>query len=110
MPRGKYAKAQRANNRQNGTARRAPSCLHQKNGKKYNKKHVEDNFNKISKYITYDGTSYMVIYNMINDIPVIHEIIKDKNCVTFKDLVNCTIKDINIRNGVSRILYSEFVN
>ena len=105
MPRGKLSKASRAHNRQNGTTRLSPSSLHQQRGKKYNKKHVEENFNKISKYITYEGISYMVIYELVNNIPVIHQIIKNLNCSTFKDLENCSIRDISIRNGVSRLLY-----
>ena len=109
MARGKFSKASRANNRQNGSNRRAPSSLHQQRGKKYNKKHVEENFNKINKNITYEGISYMVIYELVNDIPVIHQIIKNKNCVTFKDLENCVVRDIIIRNGVSRVLYYEHI-
>lgn len=109
MPRGKLSKASRAHNRQNGKNRLAPSVLHQQNGKKYNKKHAEENLNKISKYITYEGISYMIIYQLVNDIPVIHQIIKNKNCVTFKDLKNCSIRDISIRNGVSRLLYESLI-
>jgi hypothetical protein len=109
MPRGKLSKASRAHNRHSGANRLAPSVLHQQKGKKYNKKHLEENFNKLSKYITHDGISYMVIYQLIQDIPVIQQIIKNQNCVTFKDLENCSIKDIGIRNGVSRILYSEYI-
>ena len=109
MARGQLSKASRANNRNNGSKRRAPSSLHQQRGKKYNKKHAEENVNKINKYITFEGTSYMVIYELVNDIPVIYQIIKNKNCVTFKDLENCVVRDIKIRNGVSRVLYSNHI-
>lgn len=108
MARGKFSKAARSHNRNNGGGKCAPSALHQKSGKKYNKKHATERDCTISKFITYDGISYMVMYKIINEIPVIASIIKNSNCVTFQDLENCYIRDIDIRNGVSRILYSNF--
>ena len=106
MARGKFSKALRSHNRHNG-GKCAPSALHQRGGKKYNKKHTIQKDGKTSKFITYNGKSYMVLYELINGIPIINSIIKNKNCVTYTDLENCVVRDIDIRNGVSRILYSE---
>ena len=110
MPRGNYAKANRHHNRKKHNLS-SPRPLHQQHGKKYNKKDVEEHSNHYSKHITYNGKSYMVLY-ILNDknIPVIQSIIKNNNSITFKQLSNSIVKDINIRNGVTRLMYELFIN
>jgi len=109
MPRGNHSKANRHHNRKNNKLS-SPRPLHQQNGKKYNKKELEEHSYHYSKYITYNGKSYMVLY-ILNDknMPVIQSIIKNNNSITFKQLSNSVVNDINIRNGVTRLMYESFI-
>lgn len=95
-------KALRSHNRENKT----PSALHQKNGKKYNKKHLENRKEKVSKTFIIDGNQYMVIYSYNNMVPIIEGIFKQNNSTTFKQLEESVVRDINIRNKICRELYS----
>ena len=109
MPRGNYAKANRNHNRKNHKLC-SPSALHQKGGKKYTKKEIEEQSHHTSKHITYNGKSYMVLYTL-NDknMPIIHSIIRNNNSTTYKHLKDSVEKNISIRNGVTRLMYKSFI-